>query len=271
MRNLGLFKDVILEDAWKILDTQNIDGSWPGLKYGLQGHCPIDHLRNIRKLAGAFAVESDAARKTALKRGVMLGLIFWFENQSHFVSDNWWMNEIGVQRELNPIALFMWEHLPNDIRKKLIEVNPVEVSRNGANRTWIAENVAYRGILSKDETMLSIALENIAKTMTMTNQEGHQADHSFFMHGSQLYNGGYGKMALSIAARWAVAARDTKFEFSPEVIYSMSALALEGNRWMMWNGMVDPMVLGREISRTDGNKLSMGHRAVVKNLNFQKI
>ena len=69
------------------------------------------------------------------------------------------------------------------------------------------------------------------------------------MHGNLLYSGGYGKVTLSIASHWASVCRGTKFAFNGESMKALSALALDGTRWMMWKGMVDPMTMGREISR----------------------
>ena len=56
------------------------------------------------------------------------------------------------------------------------------------------------------------------------------------------------------------------FRSSKKVISEIASLALEGNRWMMWGGMVDVMCLGREIARKEGNSLADSYLPLLKNL-----
>lgn len=260
--------EVVLDSVKNLISLQHEDGSWDGPVYNRKGHMPIAHLTNVRILSYGFNQfcsgnfdEKDFCGN--VKRTVIRALDFWFDHKDGFVSDNWWMNEIGMQRELSPISFMMWREITQTLRNRIIECYPLEPSGNGTNRAWISENVLVRGILERDERLIRLGVRNIESTMLVTNQEGHQVDHSFFMHGNQLYNGCYGKSALSLAARWAYVTRNLTFAFSENSIKSMLSLALDGNRMMMWKGMADAMTVGREISLKGGNKETYDYSIII--------
>lgn len=253
-------------DPLLALRTQKQDGSWDNIRYNKKGEAPMDHLYNLHAMAMLYQHEQNAGLKDSLKNGIVRGLEFWFSRDKDFVSSNWWTNDIGVLLEINPVAFFLWDELPNEMQKRIISRNPEKSSMGATNKSWIAENVVIRGILENRDNLIKQGIEDIAQVMEYTKLEGHQQDHSFFMHGNILYNGGYGKVALANAAKWAVIMRETPFAFSREALDNMAALALYGTRLMMWKDMVDPAVIGREISRKAGNKNGTGWFPILKDL-----
>lgn len=257
--------DYVSADALTSLRSQKQDGTWENIKYK-KGSAPTDHLTNIRAMAIRYRQEQNGGLKDSLKTAVVRGLNYWYDHNKDFVSDNWWTNDVGVLLEINPVAFLMWNDLPQDLQQKIIASNPEKSSGNATNKAWIAENVVIRGILESRDSLISQGVRDIAEVMGVTKKEGHQKDHSFFMHGNLLYNGGYGKVALAIAAKWAVITRGTPFAFSRDALGSMASLALDGSRWMMWKDMVDPMIMGREISRKAGNKNATGWLPILKDL-----
>lgn len=257
-----------LEEALPVAMSLRSDGTWTGPEYHKKGHTPIEHLKNIRTLAEGYehSCRNHSVDCEKIKAAANQALQYWFSRQKDFVSDNWWMNEIGIPRELVAIAFLLEDDIPHTLRSRIISTLPKSPSGNGANRMWISELVVVRGIFEQKSSLVRLGLKNIQTAMLVTGQEGHQKDHSYFMHGNLLYNGGYGKIALSIAANWAAICRGTGFAFDKESIEAMNALALEGSRWMMWKGMVDPMVLGREISRRGGNMDASGFASIISDL-----
>lgn len=253
-------------DSWdaslELLQSQNPDGTWPNFEYHKKGNSPIGHLKNVRTLAEAYrnsCLKEGISEKfcSGLKKSIDAALGYWASHKENFISDNWWMNEIGIQRELSPIAFLVWDEISEHVKFQMIAQFPEIPTRNGANRTWISELVVVRGILEKRDSLVKLGVENIKATMQITNQEGFQDDFSYLMHGRLLYNGGYGRNALSTAAKWAYLTQGTEYEFDKNTIENMRHFALQGNRWMMWNGMIDVMSLGREISRSgSGNNVS---------------
>lgn len=259
-------ESVDIFESMKFCRSLNEDGFWNDFLYFKKGYCPIEHLKRVKVLALGFVQSTDRSQKDSLKNGVLRTLEFWLKNEKEFVSDNWWMNEIGVQREIFPIAFLMWHEFPEILKSRIISIFPENPTRNGVNRTWISESVVARGLLEERDSLVRLGLENIESSIHETGREGHRADHSYFMHGNLLYNGGYGKMALSIVAKWAGICQGTEYAFERKTLDAMSALALEGNRWMMWRGMIDPMTMGREISRKGGNKIASSYRTIIENL-----
>ena len=257
--------DYVGADALASLRSQKQDGTWENIQYK-KGSTPMDHLTNIRAMAIRYYQEKNGSLKDSLKSAVILGLTYWYDHNKDFVNDNWWTNDIGVMLEINPAAFLMWNDLPEDLQQKIIASNPEKSSMGATNKSWIAENVVIRGILESRDSLIEQGIRDIADVMGITRLEGHQRDHSFFMHGNILYNGGYGKVALANAAKWAAITRGTPFAFSREALDNMASLALEGSRWMVWKNMVDPMIIGREISRKAGNKNGTGWLPILKDL-----
>lgn len=248
-----------------IMRTQAIDGSWKSLNYDFEkGRWPSKHLNRIKSLSSVY--ELFPTKKDSLRIAIIRGLEFWFNDQARFIHDNWWVNEIGIQREINRIALIVWNEIPENLKEKIIKLYPEVPNRNATNRAWISENVIIRGLFEHNEQRIFSGLNALSTIPVVTNQEGHQIDHTYLMHGRLLYNGGYGKVSLSISAKWASITKNTKFAFSKKVISEIASLALEGNRWMMWGGMVDVMCLGREIARKEGNSLADSYLPLLKNL-----
>lgn len=263
--------DAPVESAKKLLDSQRSDGTWPNINYKKKKDTPINHLKNARLLAEEFEYQCSKSAQNEnckkLKNAVIVSLQYWFRNNKDFVSDNWWTNEIGIQRELGPIGFLMWNDIPDELKSQMMAEFPEAPSRDAVNRTWISELVVMRGILEQRDSLVRLGLENIEATMMISGREGHQKDHSYFMHGNLLYNGGYGKQALTIAAKWAYLCRGTDFAFDSTTVSTMSSLALEGNRWMTWKGLVDPMTMGREISRKGENKDASSYLGTINCLN----
>lgn len=264
--------DVSVDTVQSILKSQHSDGTWDGLKYNTKNHMPIGHLEKTRVMSQGYDRYCSTGKKpegipcSELEGKITKALTFWFDHKKNFVSDNWWMNEIGAQIEFSPIYFLMWDKLSDSLKKSVLEYYPEKPSREGTNRIWISENVIVRGIWERRDELIKLGIENMENTILVTHREGNQADYSFYMHGNQLYNGGYGRSALYTAAQWAAFARGTKFAYGAKSLRDMSFLALYGNRWMMWKGMADAMTMGREVSLDCKNKSSEGYVEIIDNL-----
>lgn len=259
-----------IESVNDVLQKLRNDGTWPGITYDKKGDTPIKHLKNIRKLAEGYEHFCTMSEQKDfcgnITKSVDNSLKYWFANNDKFVSSNWWTNEIGIQQEFAAVAFLMWPEISAPLKQKIISQFPETPSRTGTNRTWISELVVMRGVLEQREPMVHLGLREIESTILETGAEGHQVDHSFCMHGSLLYSNGYGKVSISIASHWAFLCKGTRYAFSPETQDALTTLALEGNRWMMWKGMVDPMTMGREITRKGENKDALGFLPIIDRL-----
>ncbi len=246
--------NVSTDSALNIMRNQSHEGYWKNINYRAnKGPWPSKHLKNLKTMAAAYNKDEFEQKKDSLREGILNGLAYWYGIKPALICDNWWVNDIGNQLDLNPIAIMMWEDIPKYLRDKLIENNQEKPAMTGANEAWISENVVIRGLLEHNAERVKTGIEGIAHSVAIVEGEGQQVDHSFYQHGRLLYNGGYGLVALSIASLWSKLIRDTDFSFSPEQINAMALLALNGDRWMIWGKSFDVMSTGRGISRLQDN------------------
>ena len=95
----------------KILSLLNDDGSFSDLDYIKQDWTlwgPHRHLLKLKELSCMFACpENPAYHRKEVKEAIHNGLKFFFDG--NFVSDNWWMNDIGVPTECGTIRLMFRE------------------------------------------------------------------------------------------------------------------------------------------------------------------
>lgn len=224
---------------------------WPDIQLAdavLDGQVIHTYLQRVLVLACQYH------RQRCLKIRLIAeqALAYWY--QTNPTNWNWWWNQIGKQRLMGPIALLLNEELNQALVRKLIEDLPSQVSMTGANRVDLANGMAYRGLLESDETLFAKAMEAIAETIVITQEEGMQADFSYQQHGPQLQNGGYGESFLNVALPWAYVCAQTQFRFSSQQQGLLLAYYLEGSAWMTRSGRWDYNVCGRAIAKPDLEK-----------------
>lgn len=255
------------DSALEIMHLQNADGSWSSINYNTsKGAWPSKHLNNLNVMSAAYYEENFLLQKDSLKSAVLRGLNYWYSFEPALRCKNWWVNDIGNQLDLNPVAIMMWDDLPLTLKEKLIGNNQEKPSMTATNEAWISANVVVRGILEQNKYRVQLGIDGIAHSISITDGEGQQIDHSFFQHGNLLYNGGYGKVALSIACLWANLSRGTSFAFSPKQIVAMAGLALDGDQWLVWGKTMDVLTIGREISRPNRSDGALSLVGTLNNL-----
>lgn len=235
--------------AWP--DRMDASGRWPDIDYATRQRThwtPAVHLERLRFLAIAFNTPGNPLHeKPAVLATILRGLESWFADTP--VSDNWWWNRIGGPLPLVSTLQLLGERLPAPLRARAIASLQENPDMTGQNRVWISQVVIYRGLLENSPARIAAGVTGIEGTLHITTQEGIQCDGSFWQHGQQLYNGGYGLGFLSDTSRWAVMLRGTAFDFQPSSLQSLFILANTGTAWMARKGRVDPLVTGRELVR----------------------
>jgi chondroitin AC lyase len=119
----------------------------------------------------------------------------------------------------------------------------------GQNRVWISELLIYRGLIENRPEPVAAGVAGIVETIRITTDEGIQTDGSFWQHGPQLYNGGYGLSFLGDTARWAALLHGTPHAFPSTATDALARLVNDGTLWMTRNLRIDPSTTGREITR----------------------
>lgn len=183
---------------------------WPDLQLAdavQDGQIIHAYLQRVLVLACQFKRQRCINAHTIAEQA----MAYWYQiNPTNW---NWWWNQIGKQRLMGPIALLLSEELSEALIKQLIEDLPNNASMTGANRVDLANGIAYRGLLESDESLFAQAMEAIAETIAITQEEGIQADFSYQQHGPQLQNGGYGESFINVALPWAYVCAQTRFRF----------------------------------------------------------
>ncbi|EIP96639.1 polysaccharide lyase family 8,polysaccharide lyase family 8 [Opitutaceae bacterium TAV1] len=240
--------DALPADITRLIDTLTPDGRWPGIDYAKQEHTnwsPATHAGNLSRLARAYA--NCPQPPPALRDAILRALQGWADASPH--CKNWWWNDIGIPRQLAPALLLLGPDVPFPLLQSLLKWFPEKTSMTGQNRVWISELVIYRGLIENRPELVSAGAAGITGTIRITTDEGVQTDGSFWQHGPQLYNGGYGLSFLSDTARWAALLHGTPHAFPPSATDALARLVNDGTLWMARNLRIDPITTGRELTR----------------------
>jgi chondroitin AC lyase len=238
------------------LDTQSADGSWPDVDYANTNSAnwlPAAHASRLVRMASAYRTQGNTYYQSdALAQAFSKGLDYWIA--AKLVSSNWWYNDIGVPLSLGPALLLMQPKLAAAQLTAAAALLPVAPKATGENLVWYSFGAIHRALLESNTDHLVAAVEAIKGTLVLTTSEGIQVDGTFYQHGNQIYNGGYGLGFVSDLSKWAaiLAGTSLAIEGSPKTV--LENLVLDGTGWMMRFGTLDYSAVGREISRKGNRK-----------------
>ncbi len=236
----------------KVLADLGEDGSWADVDYAdrQRSHwAPALHLRRIQTLAqAARRAAPGSPESAAFLDGARRALAVWMRLDPQ--SDNWWHNDIGTPLAMGNILVMLGDDAPPDDRAGGIEILArVPISKTGQNRAWLATIAFVRALLTEDEDLARLALDEIlGEVRVVDGLEGIQPDWSFHQHGPQLYQGNYGASFLETIAPYATLLRGTSLAMADDKAEILCRLLLEGTRWMTWGPLMDYHVVGRFIT-----------------------
>lgn len=242
--------------ALNYLKTQDTDGKWSDVDYDNTARTnwlPLKHLSKVYDMAIGYSnPASKSYQSPEMLEGIKKGLQYWYTRKP--TSLNWWQIQIGQQMKIGPVILILKDQLPSEIveegAKYLLDPTQVKASvTTGQNLVWFATETIQRGLLNYNEDDIKTGLDYIKKEIRITTSEGIQPDFSFYQHGAQLYNGGYGLGFIDDTCLWISLTQGTKFAFEKEKVDILSGLLLDGDRWMTRGKALDLSVQGREPSR----------------------
>ncbi len=239
------------------IHTLGSDGAWPDIDYRDRNRTawkPARHVNRLLLLARAWRRrDSPLRRDPALGAAFLRAFDFW--TRKRLRCPNWWYNVIGVPR-LMYRAMILAEPLLDSarMRRGLHILEAARLGMTGENLVWVAEVTIARGCLARDPWTVRQAFARMAEEIRITTGEGIQPDYSFYQHGSQFYNGGYGRGFSHDCAWFASLARGTCFEFPPERLRILVNYLLDGQQWLVRDGTFDYNACGREIARKSGGR-----------------
>jgi hypothetical protein len=227
----------------------------------------------VRARAMAASLVSPGSRhfnSSSVQAAAYCALGWWLAADPY--NSNWWFRDIGVPGYVAPTAFLLWPLLTDgDVANLMTILERADYKGyTGANLVWLAGNVAWRGVLTGNRSLAGDAVAAALGTITIAPgaEEGIKADGSFFQHGAQLYNGGYGQSfaydvtnLLSLVAGTPLAATAAQVDTFSRFLLGGSlkmlvfaAAPVDGMGPALW----DVAVIGRDLSRPYGSFLQFG-------------
>lgn len=208
--------------AEQYLAEMTLDGEslWPDLPLDEQTWPMTMSFGRLRTMAMAYVLpgtghtgDTELAEAAVAGTDYMTTTIYappnWF--------DNWWDWLIGSPQALNDISVLLYDELGPERIARHVEridhfVDPGAIDRTaGANRGWLCEVTAVRGVLGKTPEMMVKARDGLSPVMVyVTEGDGFYRDGSFIQHGIYAYTGSYGISLLqSVSGLFALLAGST--------------------------------------------------------------
>jgi chondroitin AC lyase len=258
-------------DNW--ISTQNLDGSWPDLKYGtlsVTQSVTDNHVTRLWNLAAACSKTgnvkyNNATYKDAIKRGLQ----FWYTSKT--VDPNWWFNKILFPQKLGELLIFMRVfdgYIPKTTSPGIDEpeiislfsptaINDITLYGTGANAIDIGLHYVYRGLLTEN----GVLLEGTKNKLESVLVENIMGDLIYQDHGPQIMTASYGWVFCDGLIRLAYFLADSPAAFDTTSVNFGTVLrfiretqipSTRGNSW-------DFSVMGRGVSRLNGMTASMNY------------
>ncbi|MEU4738872.1 polysaccharide lyase family 8 super-sandwich domain-containing protein [Actinosynnema sp. NPDC023658] len=218
------------------------DGTWPDVDYASRDAADFPALEHLRRAQAL----PPAERLTALEA--------WRRLAPR--SDNWWYNEIGAPQVVGD-ALLDLDLSPTDRASwgEWLAAAIGPVPKAGQNLVWVSAIHLRRGLITRDDAVVTEAVERMCSVLAFTDEEGVQRDHSFHQHGPQLYSGGYGASLVASLTRWL-------HLFPEPAVRFFTDFLLDGQQWFAHGSSYDFAAMGRELVRPDAHRLDSLREAV---------
>ncbi|MDP6523726.1 MAG: polysaccharide lyase 8 family protein [Kiritimatiellia bacterium] len=243
------------KEAAHYVGTIEADGTWRDINYGdprRSNWAPAIHLNRLLGMACAHQSESHPLHDDPeLNRAVHGALGNWLEHR--YKCRNWWFNVIHVPTVLGKILIVMGDNATQSEKQQAVRImSPVRIGRTGQNRVWQSTVVFMRGLLEEDASLVRSAVSAIRAELKVTTGEGVQPDFSFHQHGPQQQFGNYGLAFGDSMLWWIGMLNDTSFRLGRKQKEILSDYLLNGQNWIVWNGVMDISSCGRQLKSPSG-------------------
>lgn len=234
------------------------DGSWTDIDYACYFRTnwePVGHLGRVQVLAHSYVdAEGQFAGNDTLFSAIRNALAFWVKRAPK--CHNWWYNQIAVPQNLGNILVLLdrgKQVLSDELQQRLYGMMawPDPRKWTGANKLDIALHHLQRGCLLQNDSIVSVAVQQIFYPVRITTAEGIQPDLSYQQHGSQLYIGAYGSAFAEGVARVGDWLRGTPYALQGEQLRLFCDFIRGTYLNVFRGGYIDFSVIGRGISRVN--------------------
>jgi chondroitin AC lyase len=226
------------------------DGRWPDLDYASKARSswpPAQHWERLKAMATIHArAGTAAADRATLLAAIHRAFAHWIARD--YQCTNWWYNEIGIPKLVGPTLLLLGDAATPDELRYGTEVSLARypTARTGQNKIWLAGNALMRGLLLRDDALITAATDAIWSEIEITTAEGLQPDFSFHQHGAQQQFGNYGLAYAVNMGLWARILRGTRWQLPPEKLAALRGYLVDGQAWISWRGAMDISACGRQ-------------------------
>jgi chondroitin AC lyase len=238
------------------MNSMKSNGSWSDVNYSDKTNTwsPLIHLDRMLVMAYCYSKDTSKYYKSAsMLSAIDKALTYWY--QVNPTCTNWFKNDICKQFYLGPIGLMLQGEITASLLTDIINDLTAAPSMTGANLTALSTSVIYRAVIEGNTTRLASGVNGLTSAIVYTSGDGVQQDNSFQQHGGILYNGNYGFGFLRDVTWVGAMVAGTQYAFSSYQIALLRGNYLDGTRWMIFRGLVDYNVRGREVGSTAAEPL----------------
>jgi len=211
---------------------------------------PFRHLARTEILAIEYAKGN-----TDLKDTILSLIDYWIKLDPQ--SENWWHNLIAVPNALGDIGLIMKSdmkassllRLDSIVSRGCFTVNRKTNKYTGANAINLSLATIKFGALTSSKSAIKKAVKKLIGELDYSDGEGIKKDGTFFQHGNRLYIGGYGMDFLRGITNVIMMLDGSKYNFTQEQLKPFSVFVTEGIIKTSYKNVMDPTVMGRNVSR----------------------
>lgn len=234
----------------QLLTDLDDQGRWPDIDYDSKQRgawAPRQHLSNVLNIARAYRHPGNRYyQQESVSKKLHLALNYWLAHD--FQCPNWWYPEIGVPMVLAPAMILLEKELTEEQFSKGIKIlDRSELKMTGQNKVWLAGNVLFRSLLTRNVELVEKAAASIREELVVSLAEGVQPDWSYHQHGPQLQFGNYGLSYAAEMTKWFSILRNTPFQFNESKVVILRNYLLEGQRWVSWKNKMDISACGRQL------------------------
>lgn len=225
--------------------------SWPAAR----------HIKRAERLAVLYRTETDGEKKEEYRAYVLELLDYWLKKD--YQNSNWWHNKLSNPNILGELGILMKDELNGDRLLKLSAfvgrgcflTNPMIFAYTGANTIDLAMSTIKFGALTGSGAAIRLAANAVSGELDYSSGEGMKEDHTYFQHGNRLYMGGYGAVFINGMANITAMLSGTRYIFTREQLEPFAAFILDGLRIMSFGSTLDPVTMGRSVSRVNAQPL----------------
>lgn len=258
------------------LDSLQPNGSWNDVDYANQGAVtwlPVTHLQRLLAICKSYNTSSSVYYyNDNTKAKIYSAFNYW--NVRKPTSTNWYNIDIIAPTDYGQSLLLMKTGDANGFSQDTLnaladaginyynviaaQYAPTSEIVQASNQTLLLEASIYKGCIKDSTSELKMNFDTIFSNINIASGLGlgMKIDNSYYFHGSQLYNWGYGTGFLNGVSSMDYFARNTAFATTTATIDSLISYILDGQQWMEQGNICDYSALGRDLARQ--GELSVG-------------